>query len=219
MPIAFDASSSGSTGASANSLTYAHTTAGSDRILLVGVRVNGDPNDVITGITYSGIAMTRIAMVARPGGSSIYLYYLIAPATSANNIIISCSAVRDIIGVSASYTGTKQSAQPDASDTTLVDPAATSITSTMTTIVNGSWGVSICGTDGLNDLVPGANVASERVTVSDDISLGDSNAAIIPPGSFSQTWTFASQTAFMIMASIAPSVVPTLPGGLLGAEI
>jgi hypothetical protein len=217
--IAFDAATSG-TAAASTSLLITHTCTGTELILLVGVRVNGDPTDNITGVTYNGVAMTRITKTNFAASTSIYLYYLIAPDAGLHNVVISCSASRDLKGVAASYTGAKQSAQPDASSSAVVEPAATSISTNITTIVNGSWGVSFVANDFGTDMVPGTNVGAER---NNDLgghlfSLGDSNADIIPPGSYTQTWTFASRPAVMILASIAPSVVPPL-GGLLGGEI
>lgn len=111
MSIAFD-SSAGSQVSGTSALTYSHTCAGSNRLLLVGVTIS---NDLLTvsGITYGGVAMTQIDDQTATQAHS-YLYYLIAPTAGANNVVISTSGNQVIIANSVSYTGVRQVTQPDA---------------------------------------------------------------------------------------------------------
>ena len=87
MAIARDSSNSHQNFNDPGPQTYSFTnTAGN--LLLVGV-VLRDKGDTLTGITYGGVAMTLVDKVNYSGTSSSYLYYLLAPATGANNVVIS----------------------------------------------------------------------------------------------------------------------------------
>jgi len=80
--------------------------------------------------------MTQIDSQASP---TTYLYYLINPATGAHNVVVSAGGSTIITACSASYTGAKQSAQPDA------HTKAASNTTTLTVSHPGSWIVATCG--------------------------------------------------------------------------
>ena len=205
MALAFDATAQGST-LPGDSITFSHTCTGANRILLVGVATNGDTSDVITGVTYNGVSMTRAATVVGGAGHRVYLYYLIAPATGAHDVVVSASdSAHSLRAISASYTGAAQSGQPDASNTNTANPG-TSITTTVTTVADNCWTVSFLSDNAANDLVPSTGVGAERATLSNVSSLGDSNADITPAGSNSHTWTFAEQQVGSIQVSIAPSL-------------
>lgn len=111
MAIAFDAGSSGNTG-SGSSLTVAHTCTGSNRILWVMGFTTG--NDTVTGITYNAVAMTQAVKKTTASSQTVYLYYLVAPATGANNIVLSDSGTNNLTIVGMSFTGASQTGVPDA---------------------------------------------------------------------------------------------------------
>ena len=106
MAVAFDAASSAA-GAGDVPLTFSHTCSGSDRVLLVWVGVREGAPPTVTSITYNGVNLTRV------GGDSndplIDLWRLIAPATGANNVVITLSAnVAVFTGIAISFTGAHQ---------------------------------------------------------------------------------------------------------------
>lgn len=181
--IAFDAFSSGSV-LPGSSITFSHTCSGSDRILIVGIIANNA--DVITGVTYNGVAMT-LARKSAFTGPTMYLYYLLAPATGANNIVVSASSGGEYIRATAvSYTGVQQSGQPDATAENNV--SAASITTTLTQVVAKAWQVGVV--QGAHDgtVTAGAGIGAIRGTVSGGYnSIGDSNAPT-NAGSRSMTW-------------------------------
>lgn len=68
---------------------YSHTTAGTNRILVVGVYLRGtDP--VVSGVTYNGVACTT-ANANRTTANAIELWYLLNPASGANNVAFTTS--------------------------------------------------------------------------------------------------------------------------------
>ena len=93
-----------------------------------------------TGVTYNGAAMTIIG-TARQGATNdryIYSWGLVAPATGANNVIITNSGTGHFIeAVAANYTGVKQTGQPDAID--LTENESSSIAGTITTVADNCW--------------------------------------------------------------------------------
>ncbi len=130
MSIAVDSTTNGSS-ASASSLTWSHTCTGGKLALFVGVY--GDTAaDHITGVTYNAVSMTQIDVSQVPGDRYIYLYYLLAPATGAHNVVVSANATIIIGGVSVSYTGVTQSGIPDGHDKNTAS-SVTTITKSITT--------------------------------------------------------------------------------------
>ena len=90
--IAFDAASS-ATGVGVSSLTWAHTTSGADRLLIVGVSFD---TGTVTGVTYAGVPMTSVGNTTT--ALKMHMWRLIAPATGANNIVVSFSNTGDRVG-------------------------------------------------------------------------------------------------------------------------
>lgn len=92
----------------ATSLTTAHTCTGSDLILFVGGWGNVNV-DNWTGVTYNGVAMTRVNAVIYYGNSRYdYIYALLNPATGTHNVVISASDSGGISANATSFTGVDQ---------------------------------------------------------------------------------------------------------------
>lgn len=207
MAIAYDATAHGNT-AGATSLTFSHTCGtGANRILWVSFRV-GSNSDLPTGVTYGGIAMTQaIKRNDASGTQYAYLYYLVNPATGANNVVITLSLSASIVSASASYTGAKQSGQPDASGSNGAAPG-TSVSTSITVVAASSWVISFVCNDGTLAMTNSTGVVSVRDNgsfASNVISLGDSNAGV-SAGSYTTTWTSSSQVLTILSASFSPSV-------------
>lgn len=118
--LAFDAASSSSQIGNSD-LVFAHTTSGSDRVMVVGVSVNAMS---VTAVTYNGVGLTLIDSQVN-GSVTVYQYGLIAPATGSNNISVSLSGPPSYcIAGGVTYTGAHQttafgtSAKATGSDTT-----------------------------------------------------------------------------------------------------
>lgn len=101
---------------------------------LLVVCVTGDTtSDLVTGVTYNGVAMT---LVTKKHGTAalhwIYMFYLLNPMTGTHNVVISASGSCDSLGgVALAYDGEKLTSQPDTSTTnsgTSVSTLSTSLT-------------------------------------------------------------------------------------------
>ena len=115
--IAYDNKSAtpASTSASA-SLTISFTTSGSDRLIASSAVANG-PSYTTTGITYNSTALTKINERRDSAGPIQGLWYLAAPATGTNNLVITNSG-SVTAGACISFTGADQTAPLDASSLT-----------------------------------------------------------------------------------------------------
>jgi hypothetical protein len=140
---------------SGTNLTYSHSVAGSvDLAIWVCSSVwrSGGTSDP-TGVTYAGAALTKQSGNFMGGGSndnSIVVWRRAAPATGANNVVITCAASSDITGVSISYSGVDQTTPNDApvaNDVTSATPshAISSATDDMVVSFVGWWGGSGAG--------------------------------------------------------------------------
>lgn len=212
MAIAFDASAK-ATAVTATSVTWSHTCTGDNRILFVAVGV--PTADTITGVTYNSVAMTLIDKKQMGADRFFYLWYLVAPATGANNIVATSSNSQILRAASASYTGASQTGVPDASTTNNVE-GTLSITTSVTTVADNSWLVMVARNSGAEDITAGASTTL-RTLIDPDTSeaIFDSNAAKTPAGSHSlvATKTATNRDWITVMASFAPPAPPVVAGG------
>lgn len=205
MAIAFDATSNGS--AVATSLTVAHTCTGSNLLLYAYVMTNTGTDFAVTA-TYNSVSMTVVSSGFLNSSSNQRLtnFYLIAPATGANNIVFTPNASANMSSVNTSYTGVRQSAQPDASGTVSADTAPGGTrTLTFTTIAADCWMIGSAA--GAGDL-PNASTGFTSRDISGNARGGDSNAALAA-GSNSMSVTNSgagTESVSIIGISIAPFV-------------
>lgn len=212
MAIAYDASSSVYNSSASTSHTLSHTCTGSNRVLVVGTRTY-DAN-AITGVTYNGVSMTEVGSNVALGSDAFRRWILVNPASGANDIVASLSSSRRIEIYAVSFTGAKQSAQPDASAT--ATGSSTSATGSVTTVADNSWVVAFAESNGAS----GAWSSSTNCTVVQSIT--DRGAAgyggpKTPAGSFTQAIAIASTGGWgFAQVSIAPA--PTTDYSIVAAS-
>src|SRR5258708_3994341 len=112
--IAFDASAVGTTTAT-SPITGTHTCTGSNLMLAVGSG-NTATSPTISTPTYSSVSMSLVGAQQTNVANMAAMYFLVAPATGANTVSIAFGGTTpDCNYNSVSYSGVKQSGQPDAS--------------------------------------------------------------------------------------------------------
>jgi len=136
--IAVD-SSSRDRGRGVISLTWQHNVSGVNRILIVGVSIRNSGSQTVTGVTYSGTALTFIG--AQDNGTNVRVELwrsLVEPATGNNPIVVTLSASANVVGGAVSLTEVDQ--------TTPIDAAFVSATGNsnapsvgITTVTNNAW--------------------------------------------------------------------------------
>ncbi len=107
-----DAVSVGSTADSG--VTISHTTAGSGRLMLVGVSINNDNMETVSSVTYDGLVAERVGWVDHQGSggddSRVEIWSLVAPAVGTHDVVVELSAVlkrHAVVGV-VTLTGVDQ---------------------------------------------------------------------------------------------------------------
>ena len=211
MAIAFDAQSSSGTYSVATSLSWSHTCTGTNRVLIVAARGTSGASDVITGVTYAGVALTKVGSSYK--GSSdrwVSLWRLVGPATGANTITISASTSDILMGSSASYTG---AGSVSTTTTNATAAAALTVSTSYTTQAANAWVVATVGNDQAA-ATAGASTAV-RGSISSGICLADSNAAVSSPSSrtlvinVTPAGTWATVAAAIYEVGNSPSVSPS----------
>jgi hypothetical protein len=204
MAIALDAT--GGSTANTDGLTFSHTCTGSSLILFVAVGIGNPTGVACSGVTYNGVAMTKVSEVYAQSNIPVSLWYLINPATGAHNVVISTTGggVSFTRGASASYTGAKQSGVPDSFNTFANGTAGTSQALSTTVVANNCWLVVAAYANG--DVGAGTGVTQRNVEPSSPprLLIGDSNGTVAT-GSQSMTilQTTGSQPMGFVMASFA----------------
>src|SRR3990167_10508461 len=134
MAIAIDATSQGET-ASGASLTIAHTCTGTNRVLYLAVYTFNSPTPSTVTATYAGTGMTALGntVLGSENKERLTVLRLIAPATGANNIVITPSINPSEIAMAAvSWTGVDQTTPFDTASLTAPD-AGTAVSQTIST--------------------------------------------------------------------------------------
>lgn len=208
MAITFDATTQLLIDDGSTSNSVSHTCTGSNLILWCMVENNNILG--VTSMTYGGVALTKAIEQNEANGQQLSLWYLIGPATGANTF-----AVTRVNGAGnswwqiASYTGAKQTAQPDATTAT-VGTTETTLTATLTTTADNCWAVMVGYANGANDPSPSAGTGTSKraVMATDRSAFFEPTAVKTPAGSYSTQITAGSAGTVItvVMASFAPFV-------------
>lgn len=212
VPVSFVAGADlGNNGGSTASYTHAFSVAVQTSSLLL-VAIEGDAvADLITGVTYGGVPMILAAKQPTTFTSNrvTYLYYLLAPPTGANNVVISASGTTWMIAGAAQYAHV---GGLDASNINVgANAAITSLTSSITTVHDKSLVVFV-GNQFNGSVQPLAGTGDIlRVA---DASFGtwgifEASAVVTPAGAASFTTGLvggaSSQSIIHVLASFYPA--------------
>lgn len=134
MAIAYD-TTSGANPANGTSFTHAHTCTGTNPHLTVWIMM-GNASDVVTGVTYGGVAMTRRVALSRGGGTGyLFGYTLTNASTGANNVVASASAT--MTGIIVYATSHTEADFDSANSKTTI--GSTSFNIPTTVVASNSW--------------------------------------------------------------------------------
>lgn len=206
MAIAFDAVTTVTQQTGASPFTVSHTTAGSNRFLIVAIL--RDSGTTISGITYGGAALTKLTEVNDANqGWYVELWYRLNPASGANDVVISYTLGVFVSAQIVSYTGAHQSSFPDSSASQGNGGATSTSRTGSTTVVASNCWLFMAAVNNVEASTAGSGTTL-RGTQTGTGRLGafDSNGTV---GTGSQSLvaniTSAGHWAHII-ASIAPSV-------------
>lgn len=190
--ITFDATSS-SGGVTNSTITLSHTVgAGSNRILLVGVKTPHTSG--VTGVTYNGVALTKAFSNNGGGATGVNqeIWYLTAPSTGANDIVVSlASSVLAYVG-GASFFGAEQSSPIDASAYNTAG-SVFSFSNSITTVTDDVLLFDVC-------LVPNSTLTPQETDASwtnnPAFGLQAQYQVVGAAGAYSNDWTSGSSNTF-----------------------
>ena len=216
MAIAILNSGSANKGSSGTSYTYSYNsgTTGSDRYLLVSfVEQSGG---TVTGVTYAGVSMTKLVgptlFGSTSGNNAEYIYGLLNPTTSSNNVVITCSSsAANYFTQNWVITGT--SGVLNTSHTTVGTTTSSSVSDSVTTTVDGCGVFCFAGND-IN-----ANAFFFLFKFIDNGGNAIARTTTFPQttaGSASFTWTFSGSSgnnASQVVA-LEPVSTPSGPANL-----
>lgn len=208
MALARDSNSSGTV--VGTSLTYNHIVgSGSNRLLVVFVNLSTNPGggDVVTGVTYNGVAMTQVTKLNNSDATYTnrwnYAYILVNPDVGTHSVVVSCSSSQSIGAMSISYTGAKQTGQPDSYNSGTTASAASHTINT-TVVASNCWLAGVA-TATLTRPTAGSGFTTSYNDSAGNSLYGDTNGTV---GTGSQGMT-SSQSPNGAFTTIVLSIAPT----------
>lgn len=214
MDIVYDTVSNKSWTNGVTSITWSHTVAAGDNLLLTIGGMTNSGTYVVTGATYNGVNCTLVDSETDSAGNKIYFFYLLNPATGSNNCVVSLSASRDLNGAGLSYSGVKQSAQPDSK--AKAGTGASPYVLQTTSVANGCVAIGYFRSNGGTYTTDPAMTRKNTDAVV-DMRAYDTNSAL--SASATATITITSPSNPMgVIATFAPATSGTAvtPSGSLG---
>lgn len=213
MAIARDSSSIIGSASSSSPITWSHTCTGQNLILIVGVEYSfsaASPT-VTASATYNGVSMTQITYQNDPDShAGEQLFYLINPTTGSNTVSVTFSVNTGTVtasGIGVSYTGAKQSGQPDSfgGSNGVQNPASASTT----VVASNSWTIGLIGQ---GNATPSSYNAPTTLVKRGNIfgTFVDSNG-IVSTGSQTLSINYANGAgSASAVASIAPAITANI---------
>lgn len=221
MAIAVDATGTKTGGTPGTSFIWSHTCTGSNLILFVGFNYGGA--GITATVKYKGVSMTAVSgsPMDMTGGTRLYLFYLVGPATGTNDVeITTSSSIGGVQARSVSYTGVSQTGQPDATNTNS-STGGTTIAVNVTTIADNCWVVGFCNSD-TDALSAGSGTTLRNGGANAAHAMFDSGGVVHPAGVKTLNVTCGSTGDLaMIAASFKPVFVTSIKtiNGLANASI
>lgn len=165
---------------------------------------NGNTSsDLVTGITWNGVAMTKLQAFAPDANHDryIYLWILVNPASGSNDLVVTNSSSGPFFGGKATiYSGVAQTGQPDNSGTATAG-TGTSFAMSLTVNTTDSW--IVAHASGSSNLALSAGTDTTLRSAVTSPAIGDSNAGLAT-GSRTLNFTSSSQNFSGVILSIAP---------------
>lgn len=144
MAIALDAISSGRT--SSGGITLAHTTGSLTNgvmYVLIGLQDSNHANMPVTGVTYGGVALTKIRSDEAVGNVRSEIWRLKNPAAGAANVIVSTTgSLGETAAIVITLSGVDQSTTEEANQGTT--GSSSSPSQSITTLTNSAWILTVC---------------------------------------------------------------------------
>ena len=189
--------------AASTSHNISHTNI-SGNFLIVGFTNLSTGGDIVTGVTYNSVALTKITPQAATNGRTANMWYLANPSTGANTLNITLSASFRIMGTVATYTGVNTTTPID----TTARGQVNSGTAFDQNITTGVANATLFAAAYINRTVSSYGTNTTNVyNVLNTHQTTRSTADVASPGATSLSFTMATAEAgaAWVIASINPS--------------
>ena len=193
---------------SSSPVTVSHSTAGSDRLLIVGT--TGHTTATISGITYAGTSLTQVdgtVVNSRIGGE---MWQLVNPDIDANDVVVTWTGefFRGAVGI-ISFTGVDQTTPLGTSG------IASGLSASPTVDVSSATGelvVDVLANEGASTVTAGAS-QTERWNQVNTTEDGLQNSGSTEPGASTVTmsWSITSDDWVIIAVPIKPVAAGFIP--------
>lgn len=130
--------------ATTNSLTFAHTVAGVNRLLLVGIAVD-QAKTAISTVKYAGQSMTFVIAAGAGGNPRSEIYALYNPPAGANNVVVTLTVSDQVVAGALSFSGVDATTSIEASAQLTGNSTTPSVT--ITPLTNNAWIVDALAAD------------------------------------------------------------------------
>lgn len=193
--------------------SIAFTVSGANTILKVGVAIADSANNkTVSTITFGGDSLTQTAVVNNTvANREIETWQIINPKTGSQTLAFTLSGAPDAFWNACweSFSGARQTSQPDASGSTNNTSGVTTTTKSITTLTDNCWlwGIATNGSATNPAVSAGTTFRASvynRAGNGYELFMIDSNGAKTI-GSNSLGFTHTSATSAIIVESIAPS--------------
>ena len=222
MAIVLDAATGAKSGG--NSLTFSHTVGAalSNSLLVVAISVqdSNHANLPITGVTYAGVAMTKIRQdTSSTSNVSAAIYYLLSPTSGANNVVVSTTGSVWKAAVASSWSGVQQSSQPDAqAGKGTANQSSSSPSQAITTVANNALIVDAISSEAARTGLGSGQTSLGTQQGQSFENLSSSYEVKVTAGSETMSATLSSGQAYnYVVASFSPSAAavtyPSYIGG------
>jgi len=204
------------TATATNSKTLAHTTpAGQYRCLIVAVSAsnNSSATSLPSGITYGGNAMTAVgsAVLERTVGAlnvGVALYYYVAPAVGAANVVVSFANNQDYIVVGAMSFQWVDQTTPTANGAGQ-NGSATSSSNTVTSVAD-QIAVDVINVYGNETLVVGANQTERWNTIVGAAMAGAGSTETATGTTTAMSWSWTGTVGYAHAACTLQGTSPAV---------
>lgn len=189
---------------------------GSDRILLVMIGGRNPSQRNIQSVTHNGVALTQVGTEIDNGDQIYSFWYLLAPATGAQDIVITFDNALICVAVATCLSGVDQAA-PDHEDQ-LQTASATSVSRTNNSSVDNSWFVDGIGIGDNQALNPDTG-QTERGTVERNfvsVALSTKEVASAGAAQTGYSWSTATNAGYFVVV-LAPAGGMVVPQSVSGA--
>lgn len=205
--------------ATTNLLTFGHTVAAGEILLLVGISVDRT-DTLINNVTYAGVGLTRAAQANGTGNGrpKAEIWFLLNPPVGLANVQVAMSVSDQVIAGAMSFQGVTTTSPffgfADGNPVTSSDPPQSGASLTITPATNNAWVFEVVAVNNTaNNLTAPAIAGQTRVTrwnplaVSGNVRGGGSTIGPINPAvgiTANWTWTGGGERWAQAAVSLRP---------------